>query len=498
MRGAMLRLALKRLAIPLFLAGLCAAAILISRSVAVFSDDAFISFTYAKNLLRGHGLTYNGEIVQGYTNPLWVLLISGLARIGLEIPDAGLLFGYLSVAAAITATYCLARRLALSPALALVPSAVIALSLDVAIYTGSGLETVLFTALLAAVLIAVLAPARDTRCALTGGLAAGLLALCRPEGLAAVIGGVVFVGCTHRPRVGLIYGFAAAAIAAPWFIWARAFYGDWLPNSFYAKASILSFTQVGHGLRYLFPPTPSGAAMVAIIMSMVAGAVHGPRPAVRWLCLTVLAWLFYVILVGGDFMPGLRLVLPAFGIAAAALCVMGWSVRHAARPYALLAVAVLLAFTMTARWLDADTHTKMGYWRGYAPLRTNIGLWLHDHAPPGSLVAVNAAGMIAYYSELPVLDMLGINDRYIARHGHRDLSLPVAHQVGDGSYVLSRAPDYVLVGGAAFDVPTSLVSERELASSPSYRALYHPVRVRLPYGMQCTLFCRPKARSSGF
>ena len=44
-------------------------------SVAWFlCDDAFISFRYVRNLLKGHGLVFNpGEYVKGYSNFLWVL-----------------------------------------------------------------------------------------------------------------------------------------------------------------------------------------------------------------------------------------------------------------------------------------------------------------------------------------------------------------------------------------------------------------------------------------
>jgi hypothetical protein len=37
-------------------------------------DDAFITFRYADNLVRGHGLVFNaGERVEGYTNFSWTL-----------------------------------------------------------------------------------------------------------------------------------------------------------------------------------------------------------------------------------------------------------------------------------------------------------------------------------------------------------------------------------------------------------------------------------------
>src|SRR5690606_38133881 len=47
------------------------------------SDDAFISFRYAQNLVEGHGLVYNpGERVEGYTNFLWTVLAAGVIAFG--------------------------------------------------------------------------------------------------------------------------------------------------------------------------------------------------------------------------------------------------------------------------------------------------------------------------------------------------------------------------------------------------------------------------------
>ena len=38
-------------------------------------DDAYISFRFARNLVRGHGLVFNvGERVEGYTNFLWTVI----------------------------------------------------------------------------------------------------------------------------------------------------------------------------------------------------------------------------------------------------------------------------------------------------------------------------------------------------------------------------------------------------------------------------------------
>src|SRR5438105_15822381 len=59
-------------------------------------DDSFISFRYARNLLRGDGLVYNpGERVEGYTNFLWVVLSAGAMGLGVAPELAAQVLGIL-------------------------------------------------------------------------------------------------------------------------------------------------------------------------------------------------------------------------------------------------------------------------------------------------------------------------------------------------------------------------------------------------------------------
>ena len=49
-------------------------------------DDAYISFRYARNLVLGRGLRFNLGVeppVEGYSEFLWVLLVSGGLKLGL-------------------------------------------------------------------------------------------------------------------------------------------------------------------------------------------------------------------------------------------------------------------------------------------------------------------------------------------------------------------------------------------------------------------------------
>ena len=62
------------------------------------TDDAFISFRYARNLAEGHGLVFNPGFarVEGYTNLLWVLLLAPFARLGLDLVIPAAVLGALA------------------------------------------------------------------------------------------------------------------------------------------------------------------------------------------------------------------------------------------------------------------------------------------------------------------------------------------------------------------------------------------------------------------
>jgi hypothetical protein len=53
---------------------------------ALGSDDAFISYRYARNWVEGHGIVFNvGERVEGYTNFLYVALMTIPFLLGLDV-----------------------------------------------------------------------------------------------------------------------------------------------------------------------------------------------------------------------------------------------------------------------------------------------------------------------------------------------------------------------------------------------------------------------------
>jgi hypothetical protein len=113
-------------------------------------DDAFISFRYAKNLVNGIGLTFNaGELVEGYTNFLWTMLMAGVLALGYEpvLPAQVLCTAFSLVT--LLLVYRFARAWWGADWWCLLPPVLLASLPPFLLYTarGSGMETALVTLL---------------------------------------------------------------------------------------------------------------------------------------------------------------------------------------------------------------------------------------------------------------------------------------------------------------------------------------------------------------
>jgi len=93
------------------------------------------------------------------------------------------------------------------------------------------------------------------------------------------------------------------------------------------------------------------------------------------------------------------------------------------------------------------------------------------------LLAVTAAGCIPYWSELPALDMLGLNDYYLPRHPPKNIGKGhLAHELGNGRYVLNKNPDIII-----FHIGTTPIfrSGKELEKMPEFYRRYIPIKIKI-------------------
>ena len=195
-------------------------------------DDAYISFRYAANFAHGEGLVFNpGERVQGFTNPLFTLLLGVAGAVGLDIPTAAFILGIAGAFATVTGVVLFApgirwRIVACIGAIGLV------LTPEFFLNAVSGMETSIFCAILVAVLVTF-----DRGRARLLGVLLGLLIITRPDGAFwAVPLGVYLLVRDRRALVRTVV--PALVIAGAWWLFAWIYYGNPVPHSIAAKRLI--------------------------------------------------------------------------------------------------------------------------------------------------------------------------------------------------------------------------------------------------------------------
>jgi len=476
------------------------------------SDDAFIAFRYARNLARGLGLVFNpGERVEGYSDFLLVVVLAGFQRLGADLLIVGRWLSALGGLACVVLTGALARRLLPEAPLAAAGAAlVVGANPYVAAWGGAGLEQTTFAALvLAATLVVAGRPATARRFALASALAL-LSALTRPEGVAvyAVLGLCALASSqgSLRARLAALAPGAAlfGVVGALYFAWRVWYFGDWLPNTFYAKSAFTARHAV-RGLEYLGAFAANRFVWLEAPLAAV-GAVALCRRRQLVVPALLAALLAIVIGEGGDGLPMYRFLVPALPPLAVLAAAGAAELLGRTLSLAPLALVGALSF-FPARDVQ---YLLMVDQRDYEiPRWSAAGQSLGRALAPDALVAAVPIGALGWYSDLPILDMVGLTDRTIAHAPVPTGSGWAGHEKHDGAYVVSRRPDAILLGNIfvagneavpfeefpTFKVPAIGARERDVLVQPDFGAEY--VQAVLPVARDAALqfFLRRNART---
>ena len=496
-----------------------------------FCDDAFIALRYAQNLIEHHELCYNlGQRVEGFTSPLWVLLISAVGSLGVPLVTATRV---LAGMAALLSFEALARFWdelhPRAPWLVLAPALALSLSAPFAAWIFGGLETPLFVATftLALALIARATRLRDVRSSLEAGLCVSCCVLCRPEGATLLtIGSVVL--CLDSARSSqlrwrrLCAWFSPVALLVGGYeLFRLRYYGSPLPNTFYVKTSGEGLWQ--RGLSYLaFAGSEFGWALLlacslALAFSLIPSRLNPPGKAAlstRALLASSAAattiQLLYVARVGGDFLDLYRFLTPllpfSFCVLTYAASLLFAALEGVAR-FAVLGVGLcLLALHSQSQYAIAERAGQvstpslaalrlepLGWTRLYARRWQGIGQWLARAAAATDSTAVGAAGALPFFSGLANVDLFGLNDLEIARHGRVIGNRPGHQRFAQMDYLMAQKPTFVFMSPEATPlgpgrlryerywtshgyVPIEIRVDRELCDCPE--TFYHQFLVR--------------------
>ncbi|HEX4966199.1 MAG TPA: hypothetical protein VF173_35650 [Thermoanaerobaculia bacterium] len=430
-------------------------------------DDAMISMTYARNLVEGHGLNWArwGEPVEGFTHPLWTFLMVPVNALPLHLRHTSLLVQLLSLLC-LAGTVVAVRRLVLDHfaderSRHWLPAAVLtAFYYPLTYWSLMGMESglqALLTVLAVQLALSAVHSGRDRHLALWLVCTAAFLLRMDMLLLVAAVQLYLLLRGGLRPagRRSWLAGlavFVGLSLAYGLFRW--FYFHDLLPNTYYLK--LYGIPLVVRLLR--------GLSLMAIFLRqhlvLVLAAALGTGAALarnRRLALpaaVVALYFAYSIYVGGDVWEKdinvranrfVVFVMPLLFVLLNALLnefLAAWRRRREEGPEGTPAERFTVAALTAAALLTANglgfSEEMEGNWNNLLvtqrpPLVENQRgvmdqtLVFQRLLKPGAVVATAWAGIPAYFTNYRMIDILGYNDRVIAKR-------PPIHPVDEDSY----------------------------------------------------------------
>jgi arabinofuranosyltransferase len=437
-------------------------------------DDAYIAFRYAANFADGQGLVWNpGERVEGYSDPLWVLLLAVVARFHLDLTVPAVVANLGFAVGCIALLWRISREALPADGVltGLLAPLLLAGNPSFANASANGMESTCFGFF---VLLSVFWLVRGRDLPLLRGWAA--LALCaayltRPEG-ALVAGVALLVELTALPgpfrarvRVLAPVGATVAALVAVHVAFRWAYYGYPLPNTFYAKVIFGRMTML-RGAAHIAGFLLAGGALT------LPGVLELKRPSraqpfiIHGYCL-LSVYCAYLFVIGGDFPYWYRFYIPLLPLpllATSQLTLRVGAALHrrafAGVPTVLwqgMAVASAVGFTASTSafgFTFGEHRSFVGHLDPGARTAINSAIdFFRREVPRGSVVAAEAVGGLGYYHrDLYIVDMWGLNNAHIA-HLDRPAAFVFGHDKSDPAYVAALKPDYLCGLRASVEPP---------------------------------------------
>lgn len=421
-----------------FIWSLCSTAILWLHSQLYsqfISDKALISLRYAERFLNGQGLSWNDSAsIEGYSNLLWILLTAGITKLGFNSLEVVHGLGFIFNASVIFALFYIfnhfykvsqnSQQSTLHSVLPLVIGQLFwVCSGSIAVWTMGGLEQPLFTASLIwalALLIPALKNNHIGRFRLVFvSLLLTITALTRVDGpLFTLI--ICAVWWWQKPKdlkhVGA--GFVIALLPTIAFIsqtlFRLSYYGDILPHTSHSHTDISSASLIT-GLKYTIGMLSAARPFFEITLLGLAFAIYKKRNhyALGALLIPAFLWTTYIAIIGGDAAPAFRYGLPLFGLIAFALLIIAInadSILERTTPAWLQWCLVAFCFIPFLATQIQDPENKEAFYEKWELDGEAVGKTLKTiFAEQQPLYAMATPGALAYWSELPALDLSGLN-----------------------------------------------------------------------------------------
>lgn len=378
------------------------------------TDDAYITFEYAKNLLLGHGLVFHpGEPVLGTTAPAWAIVIAGFGLFLPSLQVAAMVAGWVALGLLGLALYLVAEQARRGCGfLGFIPFALVALSEQFKVSLGMEMPLMLAVGLLIIWLHV------HSRWPLVLGVLCGLILLIRPDTfmLLAVVG----LSALLQRRVPWLAVLGFGIVAGAWAGFAWPVYGNPIPNSMLVKWAIGSqfsdrsvFSDGLFGIQYQ-AYLSRGHLLWVGAAGLIAGLLLPLRSTALlcgWIGLYFLS--FAVTSVSPHpwyFLPVHLLIL--LGVSLVPLAVLmtvnrWWLDRLAG--LAILAVG-LHAVSLSQRWNPPSPDGRRWAMPDNQALESKMEMaaFLNAEATPEDRVVTSEVGVLGFETDLRIVDTVGL------------------------------------------------------------------------------------------
>lgn len=412
-------------------------------------DDAYITFSYSKNLALLKGPVYSHALrVEGYSNFLWMVLVALGYPFGVDPYVTSRVLSFLAIGLCFSFVYRVVRPRAgfFAAATSLV---FLACCTDLTVAALSGLETAAFTASVAFGWSVYLRERPSERkWSLWAFLPAALF---RIDGFvhAFLVGGVELIssllGRRFRFRRYLLWSVPPLLLWLLYFAARFSYYGLPLPTTYYAK-EVVTQGDPNRGLHQL-QALWSEYGLTNIVWIPFVPLLTRLRALSAQLALGLLGAWGYAAYVGGDWMPFYRFLLPGMplvamllGLGLGSLTPSSWSLASLRPPVLKVSriSALILALFCIGRSLkrehmasleSGNERAKVEHLRHVqrhtSGLIAGMDLAQYIVRHPGERLATDYAGVFAVFTEANIIDMWGLANRDIALFGGTEGVVPI-------------------------------------------------------------------------
>ena len=478
-------------------------------------DDAFITMTYSKNIAEGKGIVFNvGEKVEGCTAFGQMMILALFNYLGVTRLDLiAVILGILSWAGVLTMCYAFYEAEKPPSRLPDTFDLVFALYLLAApmsiIWATSAMETPMVALLWMTAFLTHLRERKNDSFPILSALATVGAALMRPDGiLVAVPLGLSWLWPPNKKSLirGFVFGGIVCALFGGYWMWRWNHFGYFWPNTFAAKVGSPSVYLTLSGLYYLVRAGISLLFPIAFIYFLIRTRRKLlEMPRWFWVAMgMVLVSSTYVVLIGGDFFPYFRFLVPALAPGALAAWKL-FRLKIDERPSKtgsenekikirpVLAIVLLFAWCSWSAFSLVLQFVKANMLVEWTQNWSYVGKELNRLTPPDAYIATLPIGAIGYYSERKILDLVGLTNLHIGRKKIETGKRIVGHEKHDTNYVLSRRPDLILTWPDLYkSYPpkteswlyshTIATAQRRIFLSPKTFQFYTPMSLKTPRG----------------